>query len=304
MVGHFWSDAPTVSWWTYLYRKFIDTTPVQPTLLPESQTLSKTKYPIAPGYSVFPLSTRKVREYSLFLKQHFYGPQTKAQLYIPHQVLERHLEDQSWSGVELTTSSGALVGLVIQKRCVQTAPFPVACVEWICVHSAYRSRGLADILLRGLYVFSAQNHSTYAHTFRKEGYALSIPPVKTETILLRKRQHRLRRTMTFTIQELPTGVLIFETDSLKLWIQPTYEILENSQHTFEILSWEAKTVVSRERLPYLFEELIDALPAHIHAIYASSEFPHLDSLGWVYQGQQSWYAFHYDPGSPVRLICY
>lgn len=109
--------------------------------------------------------------------------------------------------------------------------------------------------------------------------------------------------MTYTIEELATGVLVFETDSLKLWIQPTYEVID-TQHTFEILSWEAKTVVSRERLPYLFEELIDALPAHIHALYASSEFPHLDSLGWLYQGQQSWYAFHYDPGFNQRLIRY
>jgi len=205
---HFWSDAPYISWFTYLFR-FIQGKHIEPTLLAKSITMPPIQPSLSPtGLAPSMLEYRFANEYSIFFKNFFTDQSNTSNnslndtiLDIPISTMKTYIERQHWIGAELRTTKKQLIGLVISKDAgilntsttstltTSSNHIPIRSIAWLCVHPEWRKKGITNCLLRATYYFSTQlKPGFYAQLFRKEGFPVGIPPILYETIYYRNRR--------------------------------------------------------------------------------------------------------------------
>lgn len=337
--GHFWSDAPYISWFTYLFR-FIQGNRIEPTLLPGSKTMPLIQPVIsATGLAPSMLEYRFANEYSVFFKNFFTDQSNDSNdtiLDIPPSTMKTYIERFHWIGAELRTPSKQLIGLVISKDAgilstsspssptSLTSSIPVRSIAWLCVHPEWRKKGITNSLLRATYFFSSQlKPGFYAQLFRKEGFPVSIPPILYETIYYRNRRKYGERlhieevnscdiqtqhdskvwklsTPTSKINEVVTYRYISPKNThYILSIQPTYECIKT---TGEIIG-EIVHWSSSIDTPQTNDLKTYTLESMIDSLPFGRVY--VTSLfprldtGWKVAGSQAWYGFHLDPGYPL-----
>lgn len=325
---HFFQDAPSVGWLTWLFRQYPWSQPIGPSLLSASaELLNLNLNPQMPTPAQPSLAT----EYSQFLQLYFTAPESSHALNIPPAVLKAHLTSKVLLGVELRQGKG-LVGLVFCWSAGTLLGQPTGLVTWLCIHPSFRKQGLSNRLLRALWKTAQPRPSFW---FRTDGWLKSpLPPIWSESRIQRRLtgthtvlstgssktykvsrvpfQEVAQRLQTSWTHANPTGLVLTVPNPplLEVWtvglgpsavlyvlLQPTFEVQRATQEAWcEVIHWlyEGPTVAPFTLASYM-ETIWNAIP--YRWVDAPQSLPHIESL-WTRGGQTSWSAVGFDPGVP------
>ena len=330
--GHFFQEAPTLSWFQWLGRRVYAPEKIQPT---EIQPRTEFSGPPPRVHGLLPTAAlpESAQEYSLFLQTLFYPQQSGIQLRIPPSYLESGLRSKSIIGVELRDTRKTLIGCVFDIYAGDFQSKPMGLVTWLCVAPPWRSKGVASAMLFALYKFSEPRR---IHWWRNDGWMRSpIPPIWNEARIVRKKQSRrtvFQGQRQVLLKRVPlqkwqqTGIQQWRTENpdglvlagpspsagcmeawecqltptliATLYIQPTFEVKQSTQEMYcECIAWawHPKLPQPYEQAHFL-ESMIDQLPYEY--IEAPVTMPHLEGA-WQQSAQTCWSAIGLDPGTPV-----
>ena len=303
---HFFTDAPAVSWQEWFKRKLFGG-PNRMVIFPPM------KQPLPEAIQMVP---ERGKEYSKFLKQHFY--EEKIRLDIPPNLFEKYLNNL-WIGAEVR-NSGEIIGLVVSQLLGTFQGQQTRLITWLCVRPDWRKKGITNKLLRSVYIFSKP---TTIFWWRNDGWIKSpLPPVYTQTKITRQRQgsrvsssySRQRVVQRIPVEKVKSevirdwnlthpGGLIFDGQGglaeayqytlakCSLIVIPTFETTNGSW--CEVLGWSCSDYNATQYI----EEIISQLP--YDWIEAPSDMPHLD--GWTLAGLTSWSVIGLDVGTANQV---
>lgn len=323
MEGHFFQQAPSVSWLSMLWR-LLDSTPKPSTLLPPADTHFPSQ-PLSPTGKPPQLARpEKAAEYSTFLANWFYLPTDPVTLYPPPQIFQNTL-GKDLLGVELRTPQEALVGIVFCWRAGTLCGKPTGLITWLCVHPTWRKRGVTNVLLRAMWRTAQPCPSFW---FRNDGWLKSsLPPIHSESRIVRKcrgqqgyslkkvdAQPLLVALKEYWLRNNKTGLVLdpdrkpplleawqlshHQKSVITLFLQPTFEFQRQTfQPWCEVLAWLPHTELPPFSEQMYIEAICDGLP--YTWIDAPSTMPHIDSL-WLSGGRSTWSAVGFDSGVPFQ----
>lgn len=334
---HFWTDAPTVGWPTYLWRKGLQlfgASPAEPSLLPPSPTLPPCAIPSNTSYSVRRMDPACAADYADFLTAHFYPASLAIKLKLDKGEFANLLRSKQWVGVELReTGRGHIIGCVVSKaagyiRLADLKQASTGIVDYLCVDPGWRRRGLVYVLLRSLYAYCVESEGRYIQFFKKEGGFGLLPPVAHDVYVgriagLKKEEagtsastdkKKLDRLTWFNFLETnkmdQTGAgalaLInhnpnYETELYTTSYNETTVIYKPTHEYGENETAGRAIVVAWHGHAADYEAALDKIPYDY--IYAPSSFPH-NRPQWTVQGAIGLYIFHADPGIPYSRPLY
>jgi hypothetical protein len=332
---HFWTDAPAVSWPTYLWRKGLQlfgASPAEPSLLPPSPALPPCAIPSNTSYSVRRMDPAQAADYTDFLSAHFYPADLCIKLKLDNNQCADLLRSKQWVGVELReTGSGHIIGCVVSKaagymRLADLKQAPTGIVDYLCVDPRWRGRGLVYVLLRSLYAYCVESDGRYIQFFKKEGGFGLLPPVAHDVYVGRigtgakagarantdpkKKLDRLTWFNFLETQKMDGGqgqlALInhnpnYETELYTTSYNETTVIYKPTHEYGENETTGRAIVVAWHGHAADYEAALDKIPYDY--IYAPSSFPH-NRPQWTVQGAIGLYIFHADPGIPYSRPLY
>ena len=334
MNQHFFTDAPVVSWTSWLWRKLRGT--IQPPSLLQNKNLSL-ELPDQQDYEINKVIPEYSTEYSDFLRKYYYFLKKEILLDIPPKILQTNLRQGKWTGIELRLNSH-LCGLVISQYAGDWKTTPMGLVTWLCIIPSLRKKGIVNLLLRSLY---AMNQPTTIYWWRTDGWLQSpCPPVYSDPRILRKKQsiivQKYGRVFFHSPKQLqkvelsdwflerwitlnPNGILLYnkqytnnlldiyeykqsETQFVQVAIHPTFEVdttMPFNQSYCEVVAWAASEETPEYDIPIYIETILDHL-VHYSYFEAPSSMPHLDR-GWKSAGTCSWSVLGLDSGTAQNV---
>ena len=241
---HFFTEAPSVSWWEWLKRKCCCSflSPQEPRWI-SSELAGK---PIPKGSSQTYPSKAKAEhaaEYSLFLQRYFYSSSAPVQLAIPPTTLSVLLENQIVIGAEIRNADKQLIGCVFDIYAGNILDQPTGLVTWFCIHPSWRKKGLGSVLLFALYSFSQPRQ---IHWWRNDSSLQSpLPPVCSESHLVRPKYGIRTNVLSPThLQLVRVPLQSWKQEFKTTWLKknPAGLVLEaaENQTLFVQEVWEAK----------------------------------------------------------------
>lgn len=325
---HFWSDAPACGWATYLWRTVAGRVSA-PTVLPPSQALSPYADAVHPRLQLDGIMSEDAEEYSRFIEEHFYSVDSVGTLPIkmrlPKTLLEQRLGDGSWIGVSARTHNRRLVGCVFSKYAGFYERYEAGIVDYLCVAPTHRKTGVADALLRSLYVECMRRTQQRAvQFFRKEGAFKPLPPIWHDLYYGRPILRGLnsysvehgvfdRKLWTDYVNHKPAeDILLHDHRNIPSEIRyafygavyvlykPTYEYGPGEEAGRAILVdwWSLDSHIPLKELEESVLIIMDSLPYNY--VYAPSVFPTVKTGYWRVEGTIGMYVFHLDPGVPFK----
>jgi GNAT superfamily N-acetyltransferase len=328
---HFFQEAPTFSWISWIWRSLFQGSAEPPRLLKERiQTIPyrpKNKIQIQKAVPEAAL------DYSTLLHKYFVLPQDPIELWIPPPILKAKLESKVWIGVEARDSNKRLVGCVFHHFTGEFLGEKTGLVTWLCIAPSFRKQGLASQLLFALYEACLPIR---LHWWRNDGLLKSpAPPIFTSSYISRKRHSQrtiLQGQRSLLVHRVPlakwrseieerwcqqnpqgifladsqgrTDLEIYEarftpTCTAVLFIQPTYEFQRDTKEQWcEVVAWIYTGLPQQEyNQAQLYEAMLDQLP--YGWFWAPQSMPHLENGSWKPAGQSVWSCIGLDPGSPV-----
>jgi hypothetical protein len=234
-MNHFFTQAPTVSWSKWLWRR-VSGRSVEPQLIPS--TLPTKEFPVGPtGTRATKCLPLHAKEYSQFLMLYFYTQQdqTSLRLELPPSLVQDHLTSGYWIGAELRDSDKKLIGLVICQHAGSFKGAPMGLISWLCVHPEWRHRGVTNVLLRAVYCFSQPKKIFW---WRNDGMLKSpVPPVISESHIQRRKgipqggikpvpASLIPQLQAVWLQEHPNGLVLLDPETKTRSIE-AYEIVVN-----------------------------------------------------------------------------
>jgi hypothetical protein len=320
---HFFEEAPTLSWFTWISRNIYSNT-ITPNTLPSNlinRAIPRAKSGTYPRLA----KAENAKEYSHFLANYFYNPETNIQLDVPPLYIKNAIESKYITGVEIRDTAGKLIGCVFDFYSGKWNNKSTGIVSWMCVLPTWRNKGIGSCLLFALYYYTLPRE---IHFWRNDGWMRSpIPPLYNEARIQRKKQVKRTSIQRSTIQlrkvpfakwklqfinqwnyKHPHGIVldddtinqrqVWETtnSTVALFIQPTFEKRIDTRETYcEIIAWTALPKSEYEQAQ-LIETVIDYLP--FDYIEAPEEMPHFDQ-NWQKTSKVCWSCIGLDPGYPV-----
>jgi hypothetical protein len=315
----FWKDAPKMSISTYFTSLFQK--PKKPELLPPSYGLypsnpiehnidlhhnNKTDY-----LEIRKLTSKDVHNINSFLSEHFYnGSHTSIKHSYSSIYLYESLQTNTIYGLKLLLKN-QLVGLILARHIGRLGELPISLVTELCIHSSYRKRGYADILLRTLYSYSVHLHDSRIHFFHVDSVfnAPLIAPLNTKRVYSRTNSPILPLCI---LQPLTTKHLDIVKKSLEphsLWIEP----IDTSAEYIKVIQTETYLIILRnlneinslnqeEGAEILFTRgnYSDIDNALIHTPYGWFEASYPLGPSWKQVGNTLTYAFHLNYGVPSQ----
>lgn len=146
--------------------------------------------PTPPGTRVQELTELNANEIETLLHNHYQTfPRSKICL-SAHRIREGFVYD-GWLGVGVYTGNkliGSCISRYLGTVSVKGNDIPrVGLVDFFCVETSWRKKGIASLLLQELVLLTAKNRRL-VHIFQKEGLPLSpIPPIWQSLYVWRKR---------------------------------------------------------------------------------------------------------------------
>ncbi len=324
-TGHFWSDAPACGWASYIWRS-IAGRPTPPSILPTNSTLNPFDDPIHPRLQLDDAVAEDAEEYSQFITKHFYSADTiPVKMRIPKNLIEEKLASGAWVGVCARTHDRRLVGCVFSKYAGFFDAYEAGIVDYLCVSPNHRKMGVADTLLRSLYVSCMRRQQQRAiQFFRREGAFKPIPPISSDLyygrpILRGLNSYRVEHgTLTkevwasFLAAKSSTDIILMNYKnepselhyafygSVHVIYKPTYEYGPDEKDGRCILLdwWSDDKDIPGRVVDDSVLIIVDSLPYNY--VYAASSFPTVKSDVWRMEGTIGVYAFHLDPGVPFK----
>ncbi len=334
--GHFFATAPTISWLTWIARKFypFEQAPLAPTQI--SASYLRERVPLPPGVTVTVTTPDlpKTQQITHFLRTHFYSQQQNLQVDLSPQLLQRQIQSGAWLCVEARTSKQELVGCAMALRAGHLEQTPTALIHWLCVHPAHRKKGLTNTLLRTLY-FVAQPVTVFF--WRNDGWLKSpVPPIWTDQRMVRgkhgwrvvnrfqpQQQPMIKKVPWATYAEQikqswrstnPSGFILDDQTpqanritevyeykvsqmlTLVVFVQPTFERRAGKTWA-EIITW---TAIGGSCNEYTAAQYIETILDHLPYDHfeASTTLPHIEER-WTTAQTTTWSMIGLDPGIPV-----
>jgi hypothetical protein len=337
---HFWPNAPTLGWASKIWRK-ITFSKSPPSILPPSPTMPFTSMPKSPYNTTLQRMTpEKSATYATFLEKNFYSAgSVPVTLRIPDHVIKYYLENNSWIGVELVSSaSQELIAIVISKGAGYIGKNPCGIVDYLCVAQRYRRLGMANTLLRALYVISMESEGRAAQFFKKEGGFNILPYIALDTYIGRKtnggytpssvsvhklqnsdwakyvnilrHEHGLDNTIILA-NHTPTvesELFVISYRENHVIYRPTWEYGPGEQKGRAIIvAWYSSYETIIENVHdndegRTYDTIVDCIPCDY--VYAPSNVPRSSAKEWRTEGSIGTYAFHVDPGTPFEKSLY
>ncbi len=211
---------------------------------------------------------------------------------------------------------------------------PVAVIHWLCIHPAYRKKGLTNAMLRALYAI-AQPVTLFL--WRNDGWLKSpVPPIWTDQRMVRGKNgwrvvSRLVNTHAPHVKQVswsthhtqikaawlqanPSGLVLDDQTPpssriTELWeykpthaltivllVQPTFE-RRNDKTWAEIITW---TAIGGSCSEYVAAQHIETMLDHLpyDNFEASTTLPHIEER-WQKAQTTTWSIIGLDPGIPV-----
>lgn len=324
--AHFFTEAPTVSWFKWFKRKLLGSREPM-TLLPSTlPTGPSAIQETATGLKPHRMTAGRAAVYSKFLHDYYYSKQGDLRLKVPEAVLRQHLQEGDWIGAEVRDCDGVLAGLVLcQYAGLYSTTARMGLITWLCIHPTWRSKGLVNALLRAVYSFA---HPMNIFWWRNDGWLQSpCPPVLSQTRMIR----RVPRTMRLPIhtcklhelghlivqnwsQQNKNGLVLYDhvyktglveayifykdANALIVCIVPTFET-RHGQTFCEVVGWcTLGTTVQEYETRQYFETILDAVP--YDWVDAPTEMPHVE-FSWTLQGMTSWCCMGLDVGTAAQV---
>jgi hypothetical protein len=334
--GHFFTAAPTISWLTWIARRFNPFTqpPQAPTPLPA--TYLQERVPLSTGITVTvtqpqPAATQQICQ---FLRAHFYSQQQNLQVDLPPQLLQQQIQSGAWICIEARTTKQELIGCAMALRAGHYNETPTALIHWLCIHPAHRKRGLTNTLLRTLY-YVAQPVSLFL--WRNDGWLQSpVPPIWTDQRIVRGKNGwrvmtRLHAQQPPNVKKVPWGTYaeqikqawrtgnptgfilddqtpqanrttevyeykVTHTLTIVLLVQPTFE-RRSGKSWAEVITWAA---IGGSCSDYAAAQNIETMLDHLpyDNFEASTTLPHIEER-WQTAQTTTWSLIGLDPGVPV-----
>lgn len=185
----FWSVSPGPTWTDVLKGFFQQTTPH----LCKESLLSNTR-PIKEPNGVRLVRCSKVdaEEISTLLKEH-YQTFPRSRIFLPAQRIREGFLYDGWLACGVRAKNGRLVGICISRPLgsMRIGSFPIqetGLVDFFCVATEWRKKGIATFLLQELVQYTAEQCRN-VHIFTKEGFPLlSLPPIWLSQYILREKE--------------------------------------------------------------------------------------------------------------------
>ena len=322
---HFWSDAPACGWATYLWRS-VAGRPTPPTVLPPTAGLRHDTDHTEPSMRLDEARPADAEEYCDFLQDHFYSSGTiPLQMRVPKALMEDRLGAGAWIGAEARTRSGRLIGCVFSKGAGFLGSHETGIVDYLCVITSQRKTGVADALLRALYVYCMRAPTPRAvQFFKHEGMFKPIPPISHDVYYGRpvlrglnpysvEHGELIREVWGSYIQKKPSADIALMNyrnepselryafyGSVYVIYKPTYEYGPGEEAGRCILVdwWSLDDDIPMSVAEESVLIIADSLPYNY--VYAPSSFPTVKSGVWRMEGTIGVYAFHLDPGVPFK----
>jgi hypothetical protein len=335
-IGHFFATAPTISWLTWITRRFnpFEQTQQQPTQIPATYLQERVPLPLGVTVTVTQSDVVKTQQICQFLQTHFYSPQQNLQVSISPQFLLRQIQSGAWLCVEARSSKQELIGCAMALRAGHSNETPTALIHWLCIHPSYRKKGLTNTLLRTLYYVS---QPVTVFFWRNDGWLKSpVPPIWTDTRIVRPKHgwrvmSRIHHTQQPIIKKVqwtnygpqikqswlqanPTGFVLDdqtpqENRNTEVWeyrvspaltfvllVQPTFELRAGKSWS-EIITW---TAIGSSCSDYVAAQYIETMLDHLpyDNFEASTTLPHIEER-WQAAQTTTWSIIGLDPGVPV-----
>lgn len=239
-------------------------------------------------------------------------------------------EKNGWLGTGLVTKTGKLIACAISRPLGQfkfqdgSSINTCGLVDFLCIDTTYRKKGLASYLLEQLVALTASK-GRLVHIFQKEGFPLSpLPPIWTSRYVWRKKNKfasilggtlkptlfqtlpEIRNTTQFLTnhpgtQEVDCGFWIYESpdtvQKVVLCITNTFHRSVPEGHKIGEILWqmdltEGVTDSFREKAT---EVLIDS--SQFDIVLMDATIPYNKGRDWHNDAPYSWYIFNCDPKS-------
>lgn len=332
----FWSSSPGPTW-----LQCIDTLnpcTTAPYGICNRNLIQKPKEnPLPSGFSFLVLSNKNAEEIERFLRGHF-SIFSGSRIFLSKERIQQGFLLDDWIGIGVKTRDNLLVGCCVSKS-LGALKFPNEIVQqgglidYFCVHSSYRKRGLADTMLSELVQWTARR-GRIVHFFMKEGFPLlKIPPLWYSQYIVRKKgpidayaeylgkqgiayhtqiksyNHADFLPLRHFIANLPYELsgdselysFNYKGHNISLCLTNLhYRTVPQGQRIAE-LAWivpgSAEVPESVQKLAV--ETLVDSCPYDI--ILMDVSIPHDPKKGWWKDATYSWYCFNYNPGCFFRM---
>lgn len=277
----------------------------------------KSKKPV--GTQVTLLDTTHANEIHFFLQKHFITYQ-KTRLCLTEERIKVGFES-GWIGVGLFFNT-SLIGLLISKPLgtMKIGAFQVqntGLVDYFCVHSDWRKKGIGSCLLEELLHFTAQKRRV-VHLFLKEGLPLyHMPSIYQSHYIWRNRDESQQINLTIDEDTIKSAEVPYEgtlvtnhrSEDCMLYCVSGFVICVYDLHCRSVpeglrmgeILWikGAGPASSDLRLQgpadlkaSIIEKVVDSLSFEI--ILMDCEIPH-KSKTWKKDAMFNWYVFNCDP---------
>lgn len=268
-----------------------------------------------------------------FLQEHF-TIYPRCRISLTKERIQQGFEKDKWIGVGILSIDKKIIACCISKplgrlKFTHETIENGGCVDYFCVHSQYRKRGLAPFMLDEL-IYLTSLEERIVHIFMKEGFPLwHLPPLYYSQYIARYRKNPGEGKDYFGSQGIGLHGYIQNYSHAeylpiqKLAANLPYELngdselfsfnykghvvflcMTNLHHrtvpdgkTIGELSWMLPQTIE---VPLSIQKLavetcVDCSSFDI--VLMDSKLPHDSKKSWMKDATYSWYIFNYNPGS-------
>ena len=310
----FWRKSPGPHW-SHSFKSLLGST--------AKPHLFQTSFP-KPDFIYEVFTAQQAPEISLFLSQH-YKIFPKSRVALPASQLAICMTDQGWIGVGIRQDY-TLIGVVflrplgyIMHEEASVENEKGAIVDFYCVHTQFRSKGVGSNLLHAL-AHEGSLQGYFMYFFAKEGMPLpTLPALRISSYVWRPKHKPMpvnlkeyvkpmlhpmlpRQKELWNAPQLPTSATVYEcaspvfTPPIYVCVSPMYHVSELEGKTMGEILWvwydKRKGSHADQKITRVVETVADICPFDM--IFLEKSIPHDENL-WIPDATYSWYSFNFHP---------
>jgi hypothetical protein len=310
----FWRQSPGPHW-SHSFKSLLGST-ANPHIF--QKTFPKPDF----SYDVF--TAQQSPEIVIFLAQH-YKIFPRSRVSLTANELSSCMTEKGWIGVGIRQEN-SLIGLVflrplgfMMNHDGSIENEKGALVDFYCVHSDSRKKGVGSKLLHAL-AYEGSQKGYLMYFFVKEGIPLpTLPALRLSSYVWRPKHNPMpvnlkeyvkpmvqpivpRRRELWNVPQLPPSATVYECSSpvftppIYVCVTPMYHTSELDRKTMGEILWvwydKQKGSHSDQKVTRVIETVADICSYEM--IFLDKSIPHDENL-WIPDATYSWYSFNFHP---------
>lgn len=310
----FWRQSPGPHW-SHSFKSLLGST-AKPRVF--EKTFPK------PAFTYDLLTAQQASEIVIFLAEH-YKIFPRSRISLDGNQLEKCITEKGWIGIGIREEKG-LVGLVFLRPLGFLMSHEVSIdnekgvlVDFFCVHSDWRKKGVGSKLLHAV-VYEGSQRGYLMYFFIKEGIPIpSLPALRMSSYKWRPKHNPMpvnlkeyvkpmlqpmipRHEELWNVPQLPHSATVYECSSpvftppIYVCVTPMYHTSEGDRRTMGEILWvwfdKRKGSHSEQKISRVIETVADICPYDM--IFLDKSIPH-DENHWIPDATYSWYGFNFHP---------